>query len=107
VFQNLISNALKYRSAAPPAVTISAQRAGRWWEFRVSDNGIGIAPEYHQRIFELFQRLHGQNEYDGTGLGLAVVKGIVERHGGQVWVESRLGAGATFCFTLPAVEEQE
>ncbi|GIW10271.1 MAG: hypothetical protein KatS3mg061_1328 [Dehalococcoidia bacterium] len=107
VFQNLISNALKYRSAAPPAITISAQRAGRWWEFRVSDNGIGIAPEYHQRIFELFQRLHGQNEYDGTGLGLAVVKGIVERHGGQVWVESRLGAGATFCFTLPAVEEQE
>jgi light-regulated signal transduction histidine kinase (bacteriophytochrome) len=104
VFTNLIANALKYRRPdVPPAIRISAERAGRVWRVAVADNGIGIEPEYYGRIFVIFQRLHTQEKYDGTGIGLAVVKKIVERHGGKVWVESTPGEGSTFLFTLPAV----
>jgi len=106
LFQNLVENALKYRSAAPPLVRIAAQREDDLWHFAVSDNGIGLAPEYAERIFVIFQRLHTQAEYPGTGIGLAICQRIVERHGGRIWVESALGAGATFHFTLPTREVQ-
>jgi PAS domain S-box-containing protein len=103
VFANLLANALKYRrDGVPPVVAISARPLGGRWEFAVRDNGIGVAPEYHDRIFEMFRRLHTHDEYEGTGIGLAVVKKIVERHGGRVRVESTPGEGSTFFFTLPA-----
>ncbi len=103
VFTNLIGNALKYRrEGVPPVIAVSAMQTGRRWEFAVRDNGIGIAPEYHDRIFEMFQRLHTHDEYDGTGIGLAVVRKIVERHGGAVRVRSTPGEGSTFYFTMPA-----
>jgi PAS domain S-box-containing protein len=104
VFTNLIGNALKYRRpGVPPAISVSAERVGTCWRFAVEDNGIGIAPEFFDRIFQMFQRLHTQAEYSGTGIGLAIVKKIVERHGGRVRVESTPGEGSTFFFTLPAV----
>jgi PAS domain S-box-containing protein len=101
LLQNLLTNALKYRSERPPVVRLSATRVGGWWRFAVSDNGIGIAPAYHDRIFGLFRRLHSQSEYAGTGVGLALCKKIVSRYGGEIWVESEEGAGSTFLFTLP------
>jgi PAS domain S-box-containing protein len=100
LFQNLIGNAIKYRGDKPPRVHVSATESDDRWEFRVTDNGIGIDPQYHERIFVIFQRLHGRDEYTGTGIGLAVCKRIVERAGGRIWVESRSGAGCEFCFTL-------
>jgi signal transduction histidine kinase len=104
VFANLIGNALKYRRpGAAPAIAISAERRGEAWEFAVRDNGIGIEAEYFDRIFEMFGRLHTHDQYEGTGIGLAVVKKIVERHGGTIRVESVPGEGTTFFFTLPAV----
>jgi light-regulated signal transduction histidine kinase (bacteriophytochrome) len=100
VFQNLIGNALKFRSNETPRVHISAERRPGEWLFSVRDNGIGIAPEFHPRLFQIFQRLHGK-DVPGTGIGLAQCKRIVERHGGIIWVESEEGQGATFRFTLP------
>ncbi len=101
VFLNLIGNALKFRSDRPPHVQVSAERQGKGWVFAVADNGIGMAEEYHERIFELFRRLHSQERYPGTGIGLAVCKKIVERYGGRIWVESELGLGSVFRFVLP------
>jgi PAS domain S-box-containing protein len=101
VFQNLVSNALKFHGQAPPAVHIGAQRRGAEWVFSVRDNGIGIDPQYHERIFVIFQTLHPRDQYPGTGIGLALCKRIVERHGGSIWVQSALGEGATFYFTIP------
>lgn len=105
LFQNLIGNALKYGGSSP-VVRVLAAREGEVWRIRVEDNGIGIAPEYRERVFRIFQRLHTRSEYTGTGVGLAICKGIVERHGGRIWVESNGGAGATFCFTLHAASKE-
>lgn len=101
LFQNLIGNAIKFRGDEPPRVKVSAEREDGEWVFSVADNGIGIGPEHADRVFTIFQRLHTRERYEGTGIGLAVCKRIAERHGGQIWVESEEGAGATFCFTLP------
>jgi light-regulated signal transduction histidine kinase (bacteriophytochrome) len=104
LFQNLIGNAIKFRGSESPRIHVSAGRNGNGWTFSVRDNGIGIAPEYAKRIFIVFQRLHSREKYAGTGIGLAICQKIVERHGGYIWVESELGRGATFYFTLPASE---
>jgi signal transduction histidine kinase len=100
VFQNLIGNAIKYRSNQPPRIHVSATPKDGYWVFGVNDNGIGIDPQYQERIFGIFKRLHGR-ELPGTGMGLAICKRIVERHGGRIWVESRHGEGSTFYFTIP------
>jgi signal transduction histidine kinase len=103
LLQNLIGNAVKFRKAGtPPQVRVDSARDGGQWQVWVEDNGIGIAPQHTERIFEVFQRLHGRDEYPGTGIGLAICKKIVERHGGQIHVESEEGKGSKFVFSLPA-----
>jgi PAS domain S-box-containing protein len=101
LLQNLISNAIKFHGDRSPRVEISAKRDPAGWTIEVRDNGIGIAPEYFDRIFVIFQRLHPRDVYDGTGIGLAIAKRIVERHGGRIWVESKPGEGSAISFTLP------
>ena len=105
VFQNLVGNALKFQGEEKPVVRVRAERREENWLFSIADNGIGMAPEHTERIFLIFQRLHNHSEYPGTGIGLAVVKKIVERHGGRIWVDSEVGKGSTFFFTLPIAGE--
>ena len=105
VFQNLVSNALKFRRDEAPRVRVSATRSGSEWVIAVADNGMGIEPGYFDRVFVVFQRLHPPGTYPGTGIGLAICKKVVERHGGRIWIESAPGRGSTFFFSLPAAEE--
>ena len=102
VFQNLIENALKFHTQAPPVVEVNAHEADGMWIFSVKDNGIGISPEYFEKVFKLFQRLHTRDDYPGTGLGLSICKKAVERQGGKIWVESAPGLGACFSFSIPS-----
>jgi signal transduction histidine kinase len=102
VFQNLVGNAVKFNGGQTPVVSIEAERDGEHWRFSVTDNGIGMSPEHAKRIFEPFQRLHGEEDYPGTGIGLAVCERIIDQHGGRIWVSSSPGEGSVFHFTLPA-----
>jgi light-regulated signal transduction histidine kinase (bacteriophytochrome) len=105
LFQNLVGNAIKFRGEEPPRVRVSAQRdAGGRWRFQVEDNGIGIEKGHAERVFQMFQRLHGTGAYEGSGIGLAIARRIVERHGGQIGFDSVPGRGSRFHFTLPAAE---
>jgi PAS domain S-box-containing protein len=101
LFQNLIGNALKFRAERPPQIHVGVADEGQFWQFSVHDNGIGIEPKYFERIFQVFQRLHTRRDYKGTGIGLAICKKIIERHGGRIWIRSEVGQGTTFYFTLP------
>jgi signal transduction histidine kinase len=107
VFQNLLSNSLKFHGAGPTQIEVSARRGGEFWIFSFSDNGIGIDPEYAERIFVIFQRLHDKEAYPGTGIGLAMCRKIIEYHGGRIWLDTSVQAGARFCFTLPALPEED
>jgi len=107
VFQNLIGNAIKFRKPEPPVVQITAQKEGNEWLISIADNGIGISSDYLNDIFVIFHRLHTRDEYPGNGIGLAICKRIIERHGGRIWVESEKGNGTTFKFNLPAEKQTE
>jgi PAS domain S-box-containing protein len=106
LFQNLIGNALKFRSSEPPEINVSVINKNNEWVFSVSDNGIGIEPQYKERIFQIFQRLHSRSDYAGTGIGLSICKKIVDNFGGRIWVESESGKGSTFYFTVPIERNQ-
>jgi light-regulated signal transduction histidine kinase (bacteriophytochrome) len=107
VFQNLVSNALKFRGEDAPRISVTAERDGEFWLFAVADNGIGIDPAYADRIFVIFQRLHDKSTYPGTGIGLAMCRKIIEYHGGRIWLDTTAtsGSGSRFCFTLPVVAD--
>ncbi|MFC6663263.1 sensor histidine kinase [Deinococcus multiflagellatus] len=106
LFQNLLGNAIKFRRPdAAPRIEIQVQPAEGQWQIQVRDNGIGFDPHYAERIFQMFQRLHGRDQYEGTGMGLAIVRKILEHHGGQIWAQSVPGQGSTFTFTLQAAED--
>ena len=107
VLQNLVGNAIKFRGKEPPAISVQAEKTGGQWLFSVSDNGIGIAPEFAQSIFTVFQRLHTRSEYPGNGIGLAICKKIIEHCGGKIWVESQVGRGSIFKFTIPCDDPAE
>jgi light-regulated signal transduction histidine kinase (bacteriophytochrome) len=102
LLQNLLANALKFRGSEPPRVHVTARKQDSEWQFGVRDNGIGIDPRHASTVFQIFKRLHTSDRYPGTGIGLAVCKRIVERHGGRIWVERNPDQGSTFYFTLPA-----
>ena len=106
LFEQLVANAIKFRNNAAPEIQIHAEKEDRTWIFSVNDNGMGIDSEYHDRVFEIFKKLHPNAAYPGTGVGLAICKRIIERHEGKIWVESTLGDGATFFFTLPDTRER-
>lgn len=106
LLQNLIGNAIKYRGHSSPVVHLGAESKGDEWVFSLRDNGIGISPQYHDRIFGIFKRLHGREKYSGTGIGLAICKRIVERFDGRIWIQSEIDEGCTVCFTLPNATEQ-
>jgi light-regulated signal transduction histidine kinase (bacteriophytochrome) len=106
LFQRLIDNAVKFRGQKPPRVQVSARRSGGAWIFSVRDNGLGIDPKHADQIFLMFRRLHAAEKYPGTGAGLAIAKRIVQRHGGEIWVESELGKGDTFYFTIQSDEPE-
>ena len=101
LFQNLIGNAIKFHGEQPPQIHVGAREEAQRWVFWVRDNGIGIDSQYFERIFQIFQRLHTRKHYPGTGIGLAICKKIVERHGGAIWLESQPGQGSTFYFSIP------
>ena len=105
LFQNLIGNAIKFHGKDPPRVHVSGRVEEAEYVFSIKDNGIGIATEYHDRLFKIFQRLHTREEYPGSGIGLAVCKRIVERHGGRIWIESEVGKGSTIYFTISRKNE--
>ncbi|KPL68295.1 hypothetical protein SZ64_09270 [Erythrobacter sp. SG61-1L] len=107
LFTNLIGNALKFRSDRRPHIRIEAQQHGKLWEFIIADNGIGIDPEFNEKVFEIFSRLHSREQYEGTGIGLAACKRIVELHGGLIWVEAGPDGGSVFRFTLPEHQQEE
>jgi light-regulated signal transduction histidine kinase (bacteriophytochrome) len=106
LFQNLLGNAIKFRGTEPPIVRLEAHRDGEQWQFSCTDNGIGVEPEYAERIFVIFQRLHTKEAYPGTGIGLAMCRKIVEYHGGRMWLDTNHSPGARFRFTLPIVPEE-
>jgi light-regulated signal transduction histidine kinase (bacteriophytochrome) len=105
LFQNLIGNALKFHDVEKPVVTISVHRKNDDWLFAVKDNGLGFDQSHAERIFVIFQRLQGREVHKGTGIGLSICKKIVERHGGKIWVESAIGKGSTFFFTIPTIQQ--
>jgi signal transduction histidine kinase len=107
VFQNLLSNALKFKGERPPRIAVTAERDGAFWSFSVTDNGIGIEPQYADRVFLIFQRLHERAAYPGTGIGLAMCRKIIEYFGGRIWLDAGVGDGARFCFTVPALSDDE